>query len=61
MSLPATLFLFGWLIRETFRQALAARTFWLMLSVSLAGSAMLPAVRRSARPLPLSGSFTKGL
>jgi ABC-type transport system involved in multi-copper enzyme maturation permease subunit len=35
MSLPATLFLFGWLIRETFRQALAARTFWLMLSVSL--------------------------
>jgi ABC-type transport system involved in multi-copper enzyme maturation permease subunit len=34
MSLPATLFLFGALIRETFRQALAARTFWLMLSVS---------------------------
>jgi ABC-type transport system involved in multi-copper enzyme maturation permease subunit len=34
MNLPATLFLLGWLIRETFRQALAARTFWLMLSVS---------------------------
>jgi ABC-type transport system involved in multi-copper enzyme maturation permease subunit len=35
MSLPAILFLFGALIRETFRQALAARTFWLMLSVSV--------------------------
>lgn len=34
MSLPAILFLLRWLVRETFRQALAARTFWLMLSVS---------------------------
>jgi ABC-type transport system involved in multi-copper enzyme maturation permease subunit len=34
MNLPTTIFLFGALIRETFRQALAARTFWLMLSVS---------------------------
>ena len=34
MNLPATFFLFRRLVRETFRQALAARTFWLMLSVS---------------------------
>ncbi len=34
MTLPNVLFLFSALIRETFRQALATRTFWLMLSVS---------------------------
>jgi hypothetical protein len=34
MNLPAIFFLFRWLLRETFRQALAARTFWLMLTVS---------------------------
>jgi ABC-type transport system involved in multi-copper enzyme maturation permease subunit len=34
MNFPAILFLFRWLVRETFRQALAARTFWLMLTVS---------------------------
>ncbi len=34
MNFPAFVFLVRWLVRETFRQALAARTFWLMLSVS---------------------------
>lgn len=34
MNLPAIVFLLHRLVRETFRQALAARTFWLMLSVS---------------------------
>ena len=34
MNLPAIVFLLRWLVGETFRQALAARTFWLMLSVS---------------------------
>ncbi|HEV3263860.1 MAG TPA: hypothetical protein VG013_43900 [Gemmataceae bacterium] len=35
MNLPAALFVTRWLVRDTFRQALAARTFWLMLSVSV--------------------------
>jgi len=34
MNLPAAWFVTRWLVRDTFRQALAARTFWLMLSVS---------------------------
>jgi ABC-type transport system involved in multi-copper enzyme maturation permease subunit len=34
MNLPSTFFLLRCIIRETFRQALAARTFWLMLTVS---------------------------
>ena len=35
MNLPAALFAITWLIRDTFRQALAGRTFWVMLTVSL--------------------------
>jgi len=34
VDLPGILFVVRWLVRDTFRQALAARTFWLMLSVS---------------------------
>jgi ABC-type transport system involved in multi-copper enzyme maturation permease subunit len=34
MNLPSTFFWLRCIIRETFRQALAARTFWLMLTVS---------------------------
>jgi hypothetical protein len=34
MNLPAALFTIRCLVRDTFRQSLAARTFWLMLGVS---------------------------
>ncbi len=34
MSLPETLYVLRWLVRDTFRQALASRIFWVMLSVS---------------------------
>src|SRR4051812_30797695 len=34
MNLPAALFAIRWLIRDTFRQALASGIFWLMLAVS---------------------------
>jgi hypothetical protein len=34
MSLPAALFAVRWLVRDTFRQALASGIFWLMLGVS---------------------------
>jgi hypothetical protein len=34
MNLPAAIFVLRWLIRDTFRQALATRTFWLMLCVT---------------------------
>lgn len=34
MTLPATLFALRWLIWDTFRQSLAARTFWLLLALS---------------------------
>lgn len=34
MNVPTGYFFFRCLVRETFRQALAARTFWLMLAVS---------------------------
>jgi ABC-type transport system involved in multi-copper enzyme maturation permease subunit len=35
MSVPAALLAIGWLIRDTFRQALASGIFWLMLAVSI--------------------------
>lgn len=35
MNLPAALFVIQWLTRDTFRQALVARTFWLLLAASL--------------------------
>lgn len=31
MNLPAALFVIRWMVRDTFRQSLAARTFWLLL------------------------------
>jgi hypothetical protein len=34
MNAPAALLAIGWLIRDTFRQALASGIFWLMLSVT---------------------------
>jgi len=34
MNLPGAIFVMRWLIWDTFRQALASRTFWLMLIVS---------------------------
>jgi ABC-type transport system involved in multi-copper enzyme maturation permease subunit len=34
MTPSATWFVLWWLFRDTFRQALASRTFWLMLSIS---------------------------
>jgi hypothetical protein len=34
MTLPATLFALRWLVWDTFRQSLAARTFWLLLALS---------------------------
>ena len=34
MSGPAFLYVTRWLIRDTFRQALASRIFWIMLAVS---------------------------
>src|SRR5262249_42993363 len=34
MDSPAAIFTFRWLIRDTFRQALAGRLFWLMLGAS---------------------------
>jgi ABC-type transport system involved in multi-copper enzyme maturation permease subunit len=34
MNVPTAYFFFRSLVRETFRQALAARTFWLMLAIS---------------------------
>jgi hypothetical protein len=34
MTLPAALFAVRWLVRDTFRQALASGVFWLMLSVT---------------------------
>jgi ABC-type transport system involved in multi-copper enzyme maturation permease subunit len=34
MNLPAALFVIRWMIRDTFRQSVAARTFWLLLIVT---------------------------
>jgi ABC-type transport system involved in multi-copper enzyme maturation permease subunit len=34
MNLPAALFVIRWLIRDTFRQSLASRVFWLVLGLS---------------------------
>jgi hypothetical protein len=34
MNLPAALFVIRWMIRDTFRQSLAARTFWLLLALT---------------------------
>src|SRR5437764_3407911 len=34
MTLPATIFALRWLVWDTFRQSLAARTFWLLLALS---------------------------
>src|SRR5947209_7175616 len=34
MDLPASLFAIRCLVRDTFRQSLAARTFWLLLAAS---------------------------
>lgn len=34
MNLPSTLYALRWLIWDTFRQSLAARTFWLLLALS---------------------------
>src|SRR5262249_27203237 len=34
MNLPAALYAIRWLVRDTFRQSLASRIFWVMLAVS---------------------------
>src|SRR5262249_29956278 len=34
MNLPAAIYAVRWLVRDTFRQALASRIFWVMLAVS---------------------------
>jgi ABC-type transport system involved in multi-copper enzyme maturation permease subunit len=34
MNLPAALYAIRWLVRDTFRQSLASRLFWIMLAVS---------------------------
>jgi ABC-type transport system involved in multi-copper enzyme maturation permease subunit len=34
MSLPGALFVIRWMVRDTFRQSLASRTFWLLLALS---------------------------
>src|SRR5207248_3046528 len=45
MNVPTAYFFFRCLVRETFRQALAARTFWLMLAVSAVSIVLCLSVR----------------
>lgn len=35
MTAPSVIYLLRWLVRDTFRQALASRIFWIMLAVSV--------------------------
>ncbi len=45
MDSPQTLFVFRWLIRDTFCQALASRAFWVMLAVTALGTIFCLGVR----------------
>jgi hypothetical protein len=50
MKPSAALSVLGWLIRDTFRQALASGVFWLMLGVSVVCVAACLSVRVAAEP-----------
>src|SRR5262245_21537151 len=50
MNLPAALLAIGWMVRDTLRQSLASRLFWVMLGVSAVCIVFCLGVRTSDRP-----------
>jgi hypothetical protein len=59
MNLPAALLAIGWMVRDTLRQSLASRLFWVMLAVSAIVIVFCLGVRTSDRPrAPLSPGET---
>jgi ABC-type transport system involved in multi-copper enzyme maturation permease subunit len=52
MTLPAALLAIGWMIRDTLRQSLASRLFWVMVAVSAVCIVFCLGVRTSDRPRP---------
>ena len=50
MTLPAALLAIGWMIRDTLRQSLASRLFWVMLGVSAVVIVFCLGVRTTDRP-----------
>src|SRR5581483_8629270 len=45
MSLPEVLYALRWLVRDTFRQALSSRIFWVMLGVTVVCTLLCFSVR----------------
>lgn len=59
MNLPAALLATGWMVRDTLRQSLASRLFWVMLGVSALCIAFCLSVRVTDRPrMPLAPGET---